>query len=81
MVNYQVVVNRQQCFACGMAPRLCSEVFTRGGDNGKTRVTQKYSVQTSLDTSTGIIPDVLYDCATQAADACPYGAIHVEKIE
>lgn len=81
MVNYQVVVDRQQCFACGMAPRLCSEVFTRGGDNGKTRVTQQYSVQTALNTSTGIIPEAIYACAKQAADACPYGAIHIEQIE
>lgn len=78
MGNFKVVVNRQQCFACGMAPRLCSAVFMRGGDNGKTRVTDKYNVQTSLDTSTGMIPKELYDCAKRAADACPYGAIHVK---
>ena len=81
MTNYKIVVNRQQCFACGMAPRLCPEVFTRGGDNGKTRITQKYSVQTSLDISTGIIPAIHYDCAKQATEACPYGAITIEKIE
>lgn len=81
MTNYKIVVNRQQCFACGMAPRLCPEVFTRGGDNGKTRITQKYSVQTSLDISIGIIPAILYDCAKQATEACPYGAITIEQIE
>lgn len=81
MGTYKVIVNRHQCFACGMAPRLCSDVFTRGGDNGKTRVTQKFSIQTSLDTSIGIIPETHYDCAKQAADACPYGAIQVETLE
>lgn len=81
MNNYKIVVNRQQCFACGMAPQLCPEVFTRGGDNGKNRVTQKYNIQTTLDTSTGIIPEIHYDCAKQAAEACPYGAITIEKIE
>jgi ferredoxin len=81
LINYEIVVNRQQCFACGMAPRLCSEVFTRGGDNGKTRITPQYSIQTSLDTSKGIIPEVHYDCAKQAAEACPYGAITITKIE
>lgn len=81
MNNYKIVVNRQECFACGMAPRLCSEVFTRGGDNGKTRVTHKYSIQTSLDESTGIIPENHFECAKQAAEACPYNAITIEKIE
>jgi len=79
--NYKIILNRQQCFACGMAPRLCPEVFTRGGDNGKTRVTQKYSIQTSLDTSIGIIPEIYYDCAKQAVEACPYGAITIEILE
>jgi ferredoxin len=79
--NYEIVVNRQQCFACGMAPRLCSEVFTRGGDNGKTRITQQFSIHTSLDISKGIIPEVHYNCAKQAAEACPYGAITINKIE
>jgi ferredoxin len=64
-----------------MASRLCPEVFTRGGDNGKTRVTQKYSIQTSLDTSIGIIPEIYYDCAKQAVEACPYGAITIEILE
>ena len=81
MTNYEIIVNRQQCFACGMAPRLCFEVFTRGGDNGKTRITPQYSIQTTLDTSRGIIPEVHYDCAKQAAEACPYGAITIDKIE
>lgn len=81
MSNYKIILNRQQCFACGMAPRLCPEVFTRGGDNGKTRVTQKYSIQTSLDTSIGIIPEIYYDCAKQAVEACPYGAITIEILE
>ena len=81
MNNYKIAVNRQQCYACGMAPQLCPEVFTRGGDNGKNRVTQKYSIHTSLDTSTGIIPEIHYDSAKHAAEACPYGAITIEKIE
>jgi ferredoxin len=81
LTTYKIIVNRQQCFACGMAPQLCSEVFTRGGDNRKTRVTQKYSIQTSLDASTGVIPEIHYNCAKQAAEACPYGAITIEKVE
>ena len=30
---------------------------------------------------TGIIPAIHYDCAKQATEACPYGAITIEKIE
>jgi len=79
VAKYKVTVDRQTCIACGVAPSLCPEVFMLGQDTGKNMITQKYSVKTTEDVSTGVIPEDLYECVKQAADACPVGAIKIEE--
>ena len=81
MVKYQVIVDRNTCIACGVAPALCSEVFMLGEDNGKNKVVEKYSEKTSENESIGAVPEDLYDCVNQAVGACPVQAITVKKIE
>lgn len=81
MAKYKVTVDRQTCIACGVAPSLCPEVFVLGQDTGRNMVTQKYSTATTEEVSTGIIPEELYECVKQAADACPVGAIKIEEIK
>lgn len=81
MAKYRVIVDRETCIACGAAPAACPEVFEMGFDNGKNRVVDKYSVETSDKISIGIIPEELYECAKAAVDICPVAAIKIEKIE
>jgi ferredoxin len=81
LVKYKVIVDRQTCIACGVAPSLCPEVFVLGEDTGRNRVTQKYATETTEDISAGVIPEELYECVKQAADACPVGAIKIEELK
>lgn len=78
--KYRVKVDRSACIACGAAPTLCPDVFTLGEDNGKNKVTEKYSVETSESSAVGLIPEELYECVKQAADVCPVSAIRVEVV-
>lgn len=80
MVQYRVVIDRETCIACGAAPSVCSDVFMLGEDNGKNRVTDKYSVETTEKVSIGVIPEELYECAKSGADICPVAAIKLERI-
>ena len=63
-----------------MAPSLCGQVFELGGDNGKNKVVDEYSQETTESLSIGVVPDELYECVTTAANSCPVSAIKVEKL-
>jgi ferredoxin len=75
---YRVSIDRLACIACRVAPDLCPNVFVLGEDNGKNRLVEAYSSETSNDVSTGVIPEELYACARKAAAACPVQAITVD---
>ena len=75
----KVKVDRNSCISCGVAPNLCSEVFELGEDNGKTRIVEKYSTETSEAFSVGNVPDNLHKCVREAAETCPVQAIVIEK--
>ncbi|MEO3993107.1 MAG: ferredoxin [Desulfurococcaceae archaeon TW002] len=81
MTKYKVVVDRVSCISCGAAPAICPEVFVLGGDNGKNRIVEKYSVETNKDISIGVVPEELYECTKTGAEVCPVGAIKLEKVE
>jgi ferredoxin len=78
-MSYEVSVDRNLCIACGVAPTVCPQVFVLGDDNGKNRLIEKYSEETSNDFSLGVIPEGLHDCARKAADSCPVQAITIQK--
>lgn len=80
MARYKVIVDRESCIACGAAPVTCPDVFELGLDNGKTKIVDKYSVETNDKISIGVIPEELYECAKSASDVCPVSAIRIEKI-
>ncbi len=80
MSKYRITVDREICISCGIAPSTCSLVFLLGEDNGKNRVSETYSENTSDAKSVGIVTDDLYDCVMQAADACPVQAIKIEEV-
>ncbi|UCH02292.1 MAG: ferredoxin [Candidatus Bathyarchaeota archaeon] len=79
MVQYRVIVDRNTCIGCGVAPNICSQVFELGDDNGKNRVIDQYSEKTSEDISIGVIEESLYNCIKEASDACPVQAITIEE--
>jgi ferredoxin len=81
IVKVKITVDRSACIACGVAPNQCPEVFVLGDDNGKTRIVEKYSEETSDETSSGAVPSDLHDCAKEAADLCPVQAIKLQEIE
>ena len=80
MIKYRITVDREICISCGVAPSICSQVFLLGEDNGKNRISETYSENTSDTKSVGIVTNELYDCVKQAADACPVQAIIIEKV-
>jgi len=78
---YKITVDRNLCIACGAAPAACPQIFVLANDNGKNRVNEQYSKETTDDSSVGIVPDDLFQCAKEGADVCPVSAITVEKAE
>jgi ferredoxin len=81
MMKYKIVVDRDSCIACGVAPSLCPQVFVLGEDNGKNRAVEKYSKALSGEKSVGEIPKELYDCAKEAVNSCPVQAISIEEVQ
>ncbi|HEY8543363.1 MAG TPA: ferredoxin [Pseudothermotoga sp.] len=59
----KVRVDEATCIGCGVCESLCPEVF-KLADDGKAKVLQ---------------PETELDCAKDAADSCPTGAISVEE--
>ena len=58
---YSVSVDRDLCIQCLVAPSVCPEVFFMGEDNGKNRLLEKYSEETSENLSRGLVPDELFE--------------------
>ena len=79
--RYRVIVDREKCIACGVAPALAPEILELGADNGKNKVREPYETETTETKSIGIIPEDLYEKAKQAVENCPVEAISVEEIE
>ncbi|MDK2886191.1 MAG: ferredoxin [Thermosipho sp. (in: thermotogales)] len=59
----KVRVDEASCIGCGVCENLCPDVF-KMGDDMKAKVQQ---------------PETDLDCARDAADSCPTGAIVVEE--
>lgn len=75
MGSIKVIVDRNKCISCGIAPAVCPEVFIL---EGKNRVVDRYSKQTDNSTSIGEVPEELRECVVNAANSCPVNAITVE---
>lgn len=78
--RYRVIVDREKCIACGVAPALAPEVFELGADNGKNKVREPYETETTESKSIGVIPEELYEKAKQATENCPVEAIKIEEV-
>ncbi|ABN69464.1 ferredoxin [Staphylothermus marinus F1] len=74
----KVIVDRDTCIGCGVAPATCPEVFVLGEDNGKNRVVEKYTEKIDDHISIGKVPEDLLECVKSAVDACPVSAISYE---
>lgn len=63
VLSVKVRVDEATCIGCGVCESLCPDVF-KMSDEGKAKV---------------IEPETEQDCAKDAADSCPTGAITVEE--
>ncbi len=57
-----VKINTDECIGCGVCSQLCPEVFEMDEAEGKAKVIKPEGA----------------DCAQEAADNCPVGAITIE---
>ncbi len=80
MAKIRVIVDRDTCIGCGVAPATCPDVFVLGDDNGKNRVVDDWSVKLDEHESIGEVPEDLKDCVQAAVDACPVQAIRFEIV-
>ena len=72
----RVMVNREECIACGACYEDCPEVFEEDPGDGVSRIVGAYRVDDNP--AVGQVPGDLADCVQTAADGCPVEAIQVE---
>ncbi len=80
MGKIRVIVDRDTCIGCGVAPATCPDVFVLGDDNGKNRVVDEWVKELNEHVSIGEVPEELKDCVQAAVDACPVSAIRFEVV-
>jgi ferredoxin len=73
----RVMVDREECIACGACYEDCPEVFEEDPDDGVSCIVDTYRVDD--DPAVGQVPDDLADCVQAAADGCPVEAIQVKE--
>jgi ferredoxin len=75
LAKYRVEINHNVCQGFGACVELCSK-FELGDEDGKSHVegAQKTSKGEAVEL------DEL-ECHKQAAEACPYNAIHITNLE
>jgi ferredoxin len=81
MAKIKVWIYRDQCIADMVCVSLCPDVFEMNEEDGKSQIVEQYRVEHSEEKSVGIVPEDLEDCVASAAESCPTGIIHYEKIE
>jgi ferredoxin len=64
-----VIIDRSACVSCGACWNTCPELFDQNPCDLFSQVTEKYRF--SGDRAEGVVPDVLLQCAGEAADLCP----------
>lgn len=80
MAKYKVYIEpRENCISDMVCVSICPDVFEMNPDDNKSQITPAYRQGGNI--AVGIIPEDLYQCAADAANACPVQIIHVEKIE
>ncbi len=80
MAKIKVTIDRDQCIADMVCVSLCPDVFEMNNDDGKSQIKPDFRVKPDA-LGEGLVPEDLEDCVKAAAEACPVGIIHFEKVE
>jgi ferredoxin len=73
----KVTIARDECTMCAVCWESCPDFFEENPEDGLSQVVEKYRNDKAIDT--GIAPESLSDCITEAAEGCPVEIIQVEE--
>ena len=70
-----VIIDRSACVSCGACWNTCPELFDQNPCDLFSQVAEEYRF--NGDRAEGVVPDVLCQCAWEAADLCPVQVIQI----
>ncbi|MBN2155220.1 MAG: ferredoxin [Candidatus Lokiarchaeota archaeon] len=76
MAKYKIVINREECIACGN----CYTVDPIHFESDDEALAQVVGGETDTSTSTGEFEDEEMEAALEAEEACPVSIIEVTKL-
>lgn len=77
MAKYLVKIEpRENCISDMVCVSICPDVFEMSMEDNKSQITSKFRKDGNI--AVGVIPEDLYQCALDAANACPVQIIKVE---
>lgn len=83
MGKYHVEIDKSACQGFGACVELCSEFFRLSDDDGKSffAVERAKKVKEGNRTKTETLELEELECVIEAAEACPFNAIHILDLE
>jgi ferredoxin len=83
MGKYKVEIDKNTCQGFGACVELCSQFFQLSDVDGKTSFpvegAEKVMKENEVVTETLELDEL--ECVREAAEACPFNAIHIVKLE
>lgn len=77
MARFKVEVDRIVCQGFGACVKLCPRYFSLSDTDGKTSIQEAEKTTTKDEVVKELLETDDLDCLKEAAEACPFNAIHV----